>query len=152
MKTISDNIFNVFAILALAIITLSCSKDDEVKMPEILEFELGNNNSKTVRAGGYLHIDADILAENGIDVIEIDIHYEGEHVGSLKIAGADHGWDFEITYDKFRGLKNTTFHEDIDVPADAKPGEYHFLFRVTDMEGYTASYEDDLIVLAPEID
>ena len=152
MKTITDNILKVFVILAIAIVTLSCSKDDEVKMPEILEFELGHNNSKTVRAGSHLHIDAEILAENRIDVIEIDIHYEGEHVKSLRIAGADHGWEFEISYDKFRGLKNTTFHEDIDVPADARPGEYHFHFKVIDMEGYTASFEDDLIVLEPEIE
>lgn len=152
MKTITDNILKVFVILAIAIVTISCSKDDEVKMPEILEFELGHNNSKTVRAGSDLHIDAEILAENRIDVIEIDIHYEGEHVKSLRIAGADHGWEFEISYDKFRGLKNTTFHEDIDVPADARPGEYHFHFKVIDMEGYTASFEDDLIVLEPEIE
>jgi hypothetical protein len=151
MKTISDNILKVFVILAIAVITLSCSKDDEVKMPEILEFELGYNNSKTVRAGSPLHIDADILAENGIDVIEIDIHYEGEHVGSLKIAGEFHRWELEIVYDKFRGLKNTTFHEDIDVPVDAEPGEYHFHFKVIDLKGYTVSFEDDLIVLAPEI-
>jgi hypothetical protein len=152
MKTISDNILKVFVILAIAIITMSCSKDDEAKMPEILEFELGHNNSKTVRAGSNLHIDAGIIAENRIDVIEIDIHYEGEHVKSLRVAVEYHGWEFEITYDKFRGLKNTTFHEDIPVPADAKPGEYHFHFKVIDMEGYAASFEDDLIVLTPEIE
>jgi hypothetical protein len=152
MKSKYANIFTIFSILAIAITALSCSKDDEVKMPEILEFELGYNNSKTVRAGSHLHIDAGIIAENRIDVIEIDIHYEGEHVKSLIVAGEDHGWEIEITYDKFRGLKNTTFHEDIPVPADAKPGEYHFHFKVIDMEGYTASFEDDLIVLEPEIE
>jgi hypothetical protein len=151
MRTNIKNILKGFVILAMAMITLSCSKD-EVKMPEILEFELGYDNSKTVHAGNHLHIDADIIAENGIDVIEIEIHYEGEHAGSLKIADAHHGWELEITYDKFRGLKNTTFHEDIEVPADAEPGEYHFHFRVIDMEGYTASYEDELVVLAPEIE
>ena len=153
MKTKNNNILKAFVILAIAIITISsCSKDDEIKMPEILEFELGYNNSKTVHAGSHLHIDADIIAENGIDVIEIDIHYEGEHVNSIKIAGEQHSWELEITYDKFRGLKNTTFHEDIDVPADAEPGEYHFHFKVIDMKGYTASFEDDLVVLAPKVD
>jgi hypothetical protein len=152
MKTNFENILKVNLILAIAIIILSCSKNDEVKMPEILEFELGYNNSKTVHAGNHLHIDAEIIAENGIDVIEIEIHYEGVHVGSLKIADAHYGWELEVTYDKFRGLKNTTFHEDLEIPADAEPGDYHFYFKVIDMEGYTASYEDDLIILAPEVD
>jgi hypothetical protein len=74
MKTNIENILKGFVILAMALITVSCSKDDEVKMPEILEFELGYDNSKTVHAGSHLHIDADIIAENGIDVIEIEIH------------------------------------------------------------------------------
>jgi hypothetical protein len=152
MKTNFNNILKGFIIMAIALITVSCSKDDEVKMPEILEFELGYDNSKTVHAGSQLHIDADIIAENGIDVIEIEIHHEGEHAGSLKIADAHLEWELEITYDKFRGLKNTNFHEDIEVPADAEPGEYHFHFKVIDMEGYTVSYEDDLVILAPEVD
>ena len=152
MRTNFENIFKGFIILAIAIITVSCGKDDEVKMPEILEFELGYDNSKTVHAGSHLHIDADIIAENGIEVIEVEIHQEGEHVKSHRIAVENHEWELEITYDKFRGLKNTTFHEDIEVPADAEPGEYHFYFKVIDMEGYTASYEDDLIILAPEFE
>jgi hypothetical protein len=150
MRTKFENIAKISVILIFAIITTSCN-DEEINMPEILDFELGYENSKTVRAGEGLHIDSEIIAENGIDVIEIGIHYEGDHKKSVRIANGDdhHEWEVEITYDKFRGLKNTTFHEDINVPLNAEPGEYHFHFKVIDMEGYTAEIEEDLMVLEP---
>ncbi|TVR73437.1 MAG: DUF4625 domain-containing protein [Marinilabiliales bacterium] len=139
-----------FIILAITMAAVSCEKD-EIKMPEIRNFELGHDNSKTVHAGSELHIDADIRAENGIDVIVIEIHFEGYHKKTIIIGNGDHHheWEVDITMDKFRGLKNTSFHEHIDVPADAEPGEYHFHFKVIDMEGYTAEIEEDLEVLEP---
>ncbi|MFP4367305.1 MAG: DUF4625 domain-containing protein [bacterium] len=151
MRTIIQNTVKVFTVILFLITAISCKDNDEIKMPEILEFELGHDNSKTVRAGGDLHTDAEMIAENGIDVIEIGIHPEDTHKKSLGSASNDHPWVVDIIYDKFRGLKNTTFHEDLDVPVDAFPGEYHFHFKVTDMEGYTVSFEEELVILDPAI-
>jgi hypothetical protein len=134
-------------ILVISMAAVSCEKE-ETKMPEILSFELGYENSKTVNAGSDLHIDAEILAENGIDLIIVEIHFKGDHKKSISVADEDHhGWEVNISWDKFMGLKNTSFHEHIEVPDDAEPGEYHFHFRVVDMEGYTAEFEDDIEVL-----
>jgi len=149
MRTKIQNIVKISVILIFAIITTSCN-DEEINMPEILDFELGYENSKTARAGGDLHIDAEIIAENRIDVIEIEIHLEGAHKKSLGSAHDDHSWEVDMIFDKFRGLKNTTFHEDLDIPVDALPGEYHFHFKVIDMEGYTVSIEEELVILEPE--
>lgn len=149
MKTIIHNTVKIFMVTFFLITAVSCNDNDEIKMPEILEFELGHDNSKTARAGGDLHIDADIIAENGIDVIEIEIHLEVDHKKSLGSASNDHHWVVDIIYDKFRGLKNTTFHEDLYIPVDALPGEYHFHFKVIDMEGYTVSIEEELVILEP---
>ena len=134
----------------IATALISCEKD-EVKKPEILSFELGYENSKTAYLGSELHIDAEIIAENGIDRIVIEIHYEGEHHKSFVLAHSDHQWEFDHTYTEFQGLKNTTFHKHIDIPLDAKPGEYHFHFKVIDMEGYSAEIEDDLEIKEPEV-
>jgi hypothetical protein len=152
MKTTFQNFVLIFVILFAASTVVSCKKD-EAKIPEILNFELGHDNSKTVRAGSDLHVEAEVIAQNRIDVIEIDIHYEGVHTKSVRIAHIedDHEWDLSIIYGKFRNLKNTTFHEDIEVPFNTKPGEYHFTFTVIDLEGFSTSYEDYLIVLEPEI-
>ena len=146
-----QNTFKILVITIFVITIVSCNDKDEIKMPEILDFELGHDNSKTARAGGDLHIDAEIIAENRIDVIEIEIHLEGAHKKSLGSANDDHGWEVDMIFDKFRGLKNTTFHEDLDIPVDALPGEYHFHFKVIDMEGYTVSIEEELVILEPEI-
>ena len=141
------------SLLALALIAtalISCEKD-EVKKPEILNFELGYENSKTAYLGSELHIDADIVAENGIDRIVIEIHYEGGHNKSIALDHSDNEWEFDHTYTEFQGLKNTNFHKHIEIPLDAEPGEYHFHFKVIDMEGYTAEIEEDLEIKEPEV-
>ena len=141
---------SLFAIILIATAIISCKKD-EVKKPEILSFELGYENSKTAYLGSELHIDAEIIAENGIDRIVIEIHYEGEHHKSFVLANSHHEWEFDHTYTEFQGLKNTKFHKDVDIPLDANPGEYHFYFKVIDMEGYSAEIEDDLEIKEPEV-
>ena len=141
---------SLFAIILIATALISCKKD-EVKKPEILSFELGYENSKTAYLGSELHIDAEIIAENGIDRIVIEIHYEGDHHKSFVLANSDHEWEFDHTYTEFKGLKNTKFHEHINIPLDAEPGEYHFHFKVIDMEGYTAEIEEDLEIKEPEV-
>jgi len=143
---------SLIAILLIAVFFVSC-EDDEVKMPEISNLELGYDNSRTGYLGSDLHIDADIIAENRIDRIVVEIHYEGDHhhKKSFVLAHSDHEWEFEHTYTEFQGLKNTKFHEHIDIPLDVKPGEYHFHFKVIDMEGYTAEIEEDLEISEPEV-
>ena len=146
----SNNYFkSLFAIIVIATALISCDKD-EVKKPEILNFELGYENSKTAYLGSELHIDADIIAENGIDRIVIEIHYEGDHHKSFVLADSDHECEFDHTYTEFKDLKNTKFHNHIDIPLDAEPGEYHFHFKVIDIEGYTAEIEDDIEILEPK--
>ncbi len=148
-----QNTFKILVIIIFVTIAVSCSDKDEIKMPEIVDFELGYENSKTGYLGSGFHIEAKIIAENNIDIIVIEIHYEGDHKKSIIIANSDHHheWEVDITYDKFRGLKNTTFHEHVNVPLNAEPGDYHFHFKVIDMEGYTAEVEEDIEIREPEV-
>ena len=152
MKNRISNLTRFIIVLAISIAAVSCEKD-ETKMPEILDFELGYDNSKTVHAGNDLHIDADIRAENRIDLIVIEIHFEGDHKKSISVASGEnhHGWEVDTTYYKFNGLKNSLFHEHLKVPLEAEPGEYHFYFKVIDMEGYTAEIKEDLEIREPEV-
>jgi len=112
-----------------------CSKDHA--RPVISEFEIGKDNSGIAYQGGELHIEANIEAEGKIDVIILEIHFEG----------TGEGWEFEYTWTEFKGLKNTTFHKDIDVPAEALTGEYHVDLKVRDQQGHETKVEGELIIL-----
>ena len=147
MKT--KKLVAVFTVL-LSFMTLSCDKTGPA--PEIDFHEFGYENSKTALAGDDLHMDADILAENKVDRIEIEIHHdEDEHAHKKSLAELVHSeeWEFDTVYTKFSGIIDPHFHEHIEVPGDAEPGHYHFHFSVTDMEGYQTVFEDEVEILAP---
>jgi len=136
--------------IAIALFLISCDKDGAA--PEIDFHELGMENSKTAFAGEDLHMDADILAENKIDRIELEIHSEGGHhdKGTILFKPLEE-WEFDTVYTKFSGVKTPHFHEHIEIPLDAERGDYHFHFVVTDMEGYQTTFEEEIEVLAPEV-
>jgi len=137
-------------VLLLAIAIQSCKKDDEetiLNPPSISTFELGYDDSGEAFLGADLHIEAEIVAEAKIATIQVTIHPEGEHED--KSVSHDEEWEVDTTYTKFNGLKNTTFHEHIDVPYEAEEGHYHFHFIVVDMDGNTKEVERELHVEAP---
>lgn len=119
----------------------SCGKDDDQTPPKptILIEELGSGHDApddhAVQAGSDLHIEAQITAEGLIARIDVEIHQE--EGGSFEI-------EQSYTEGKYIDVKNTEFHEHIDIPADAPAGEYHFHLTVTDRLGQTATAEADL--------
>ncbi|MEZ5084098.1 MAG: DUF4625 domain-containing protein [Bacteroidales bacterium] len=138
----------LFAIaFTTGLIFTSCEKDDEVAKPVITIHELGDGdshgNDHTAKIGGELHMDIDIVAEGKINTIQVLIHPEGEHHEK----GELDEWEIDTTYTKFAGLKNTTFHEHIEIGATAEVGDYHFDFIVTDMEGNQSSAEAELQIV-----
>ncbi len=126
----------------------SCEKDEP--KPEVKLTELGYDNSKIGYAGSDLHIEAEIVAEGRIDKITIEIHPEGDHGKSTYITLHESDWEVDTTYTKFSGLKNTTFHEHIDIPVNAEPENYHFHFIVTDMKGMQTVVEEELEIQQPD--
>ncbi len=124
----------------------SCEKDDDtVSKPQIDNFELGLENSKIGYAGSDLHVEAEVIAEGKIDNITLEIHPEGEEK-STSVVFHEGEWEFDSVYTEFSGLKNTTFHKHIDIPADADTGHYHFHIIVTDMEGNQTSVEEEFAI------
>lgn len=132
----------MIALAILASMTFTaCEKDEDENQstakPAITGFELGLNNSNTAYKATDLHIEANIVAEGKIKSVTIDIHPEG-----------DATWDYTKTYSQFAGLKNTLFHEHINIPAEADTGEYHFHFSVIDQEGNSTEVERELEIKA----
>lgn len=133
-----------------AFLLASCTKEDEKLPPQISGFELGYENSGTAYLGSDLHIEAEILADAKIDRITLLVHHEGDHGTKTTYFVLDEGeWEIDTTYAKFSGLKNTTFHEHIEVPLDIEAGEYHVDFAVIDMDGNKTEIERDLTIEAP---
>jgi len=147
----------IMAIIAIfATFLTSCEKD--VKAPVISDVEIGLKNSKIAYIGSDLHLQASIVAEGKISKIQVTIHpaSEAEHVSAMKAKSAtlyEGEWEVDTTYTKFSGLKNTTFHEHIDVPVNAPIEAYHLHIIVVDMEGNTTEFEEEgLTVSAPVAD
>lgn len=142
MKSIRSLILAIITIAAIS----SCKKD-ETKAPEFLTFELGYDNSGVAVIGSDLHMDAEIFAEGKVANVRITIHHEGEH--GLK-AIFEEEWEIDSTYTtNYAGAKNIDFHEHIEVPNYAEPGDYHFHISVTDMEGNRTEREAELLLELP---
>jgi hypothetical protein len=138
MKT-KNNLLGILAgMITLLLIIGGCAKD-EIPKPVITLHELGLNNSAICHPGEELHIDAEIVAEGKIDVVVVEIHYEG----------TGDGWEFQQNFTEYTGLKNIDFHKHIDVPVDALPGDYHFHMKVTDMQGNMVQKEAEIEVRQP---
>ena len=132
MKT---NIIRFLAIITLAVAFASCQKKHSA--PTIILTEVGHENSKKAEQGDDMHLEADILAEGLIKSIYVGIHQES---GSYEIG-------MSYTTGKYIGVKNTEFHEHIDIPADAPLGDYHLHLTVMDYEGQTATVEAHVEVI-----
>lgn len=126
----------------------SCSSDDDDDNPakptvQILELGSGHDspNDQTAYIGTDAHIEATILAEGLIKEIEVEIHQ------------IDGTYEFGKVYtdSKYVGNKNATFHEHLDIPADAPAGKYHLHLVVVDQFGQTATAESELTLKEAEV-
>lgn len=124
---------NLVIILFLGLSILACKDDDVSPNPQITQVEIGKDNSKTVKRGTDLHVEAQIYAEDLIEKIEVEIHKE-----------EGKGWEFEKEITKLSGLKNGELHEHFDVPADAALGDYHLHIKVIDKKGKSSKIESEI--------
>ncbi|WP_410221146.1 DUF4625 domain-containing protein [Pedobacter sp.] len=111
-----------------SLLVFSCKKEvvSTEAEPVINIREIRVNNNKTAYTGQDLHIDAQINAQEKIKSIKLQI----------TLAESGFGWSFLSTYTKsYEGLKKADFHEHINVPNDAKTGDYNLLIIVTDERG-----------------
>ena len=138
----------------LNILFVSCK--DEAQAPVISNFEVGYDDSKTAVIGEDLHLDADIVAEAKISKILLTIQPEGEaeHAPAQKATSlltTAIEWEVDTVYTtKFEGLKNSTFHEHIEIPVTAAAGGYHLHFTVVDMDGNAKELESELTLVSAE--
>src|SRR5690606_25137058 len=123
MKT--TKLFLAFLLVASAF--TACKKDNEPEpdklQPTIENIELGLGNTEIGIIGEDLHFNADILAGDKIETVQIKIKQRNDETYS-KV------WTYEITWDQYKGSKNANVHTHFDLPADAPEGRYDFLIIV----------------------
>lgn len=149
----NTRIFLIAIAFTAGLFFTSCEKNNELTKPVVTIHELGegdsHGNNHIAIIGSDIHIEVDVVAEGKISTIQVLIHPEGEHHDKSINEDGHEEWEVDTIYTKFSGLKNTTFHEHIDVDIHAEPGDYHFDFIVTDMEGNQSSAEAELEIQAP---
>lgn len=129
----------------LLVFALMACNDKNNQGPELHLHELGAENSKTVQIGNDLHIDIEVLAINRVDWLRVEIHAEESDKALVLLNNST--WAFDSIYTEFSGLKNVEFHKHIHIPDNAKPGQYHFHFSVSDSDGNFSDVEDEITVI-----
>ena len=126
-----------------SLVLSSCSDDDDAKQsvakPVVALAEVGKENSKEAIAGKDLHLEGDLVADGLIARIDVTIAAKNGNKTIVKQS---------YTEGKYIGVRNTTFHEHLDIPADAAPGAYTVTFVVTDKLGQSTTFTSDLTVKA----
>ena len=83
--------------------------------------------------GGEIHAEASLTAEHGIETVSISLHGH-----DLTPEGDEVDWTLDENFTNYSG-NSAEFHQHIDVPANATPGEYHMTITVIDTEGHSHS-------------
>ena len=146
-------LFSAVTILlgACSLMLSSCDNDDEpetVTPPVVTLAEVGEEDSKLATAGDDLHLEGELLAEGQIGKIELTITTADGQADILS-----QSW----TEGKYIGVRNTVFHEHVDIPEDTPAGDYKLTLTVTDKIGQRGSATSDLTINvlsqdAPQID
>lgn len=115
-----------------AIAVSSCEKDSppEPAMPGIENIEVGLGDNGIGIVGEDFHLEMDVVAGDRIDVIQVRIEQRAGETYAKE-------WRHEITWEQYRGAKNTNVHKHFDIPADAPEGTYDFMIVVSDQNGAT---------------
>lgn len=126
--------------MLLVALLVSCKKDaetPEVIAPKVENVEIGYANNKQAIRGRDFHFNADILAGDKIESVQVKILPKADQTYTSS-------WKMEIAWDEFVGLKNANVHKHFTVPAEAPEGIFDFSFVVHDINGSKLELKEDL--------
>lgn len=133
----------------IGILFISCSKEDEIDdiYPEInIDFAGAfPQNCDTIFSGQSFNIIIKLSDNKELGSYSVDLHHNFDHHNhSTEIDQCTMGEDqvainpfiYIQSYTINAGLTEYTTNLEINVPANVDTGDYHFMIRVTDKEGW----------------
>jgi hypothetical protein len=133
-------------LLAISLFS-ACKKDEnptpEATKPTVEQIEIGYNNNKMGVQGKDFHLDADIIAGDKIESVQVKISQKNTETYTQP-------WTFKLTWSQYKGVKNTNVHKHFDIPKEAPEGKYDFIFLVTDQNGSTLEIKEDFRIYHPD--
>lgn len=119
--------------VSLTLILTSCSSDDDATLtgppPTISNIEVGLHNNEIGVIGEDFHFNAEVLAGDLLDNVQINIEQKPEET-------YENDWTLEVVFtERIQGVKNVTLHRHFDIPSDAPRGLYNFIITVNDQNG-----------------
>lgn len=146
-KTSSSRSLYFLLALLFSISLVSCDDDDDAEPilpePTIDKVEVGLNNNEIGVIGRDFHFNAEVLAGDKIDLVQLKIQQRAGETYSGT-------WSHEVTWEQYKGAKNATIHKHFDIPADAVEGKYDLLIVVTDENGTKLEEKRALTIYSPE--
>ncbi|MDN3588830.1 DUF4625 domain-containing protein [Pedobacter aquatilis] len=119
----------LITILLTTSIMSACKKDNQDdKIATIENLEIGLNNNEIGILGKDFHFNADVLAGDKLETIEVKILPKGSET-YLK------PWKYEVVWDQYKGAKNASVHKHFSIPNDAVEGKYDFVIIVNEQDG-----------------
>lgn len=135
---------NITAVLFLLVGTFAACKKDhnevELAKPTITNVEIGYANNKQAIRGRDFHLNADVVASNKITTVEVKILQKANEIYTDV-------WKYELTWDEFKGTRNTNVHKHFTIPATAPEGKYDFYLIVNDENGTKLELKEDFVIL-----
>jgi hypothetical protein len=120
----------ILALLIFAGAISACKKDNNVDPAKttVEHIEIGSSNNEIGVIGKDFHFNADIIAGDKIDNIQIRI---------IPKSGETYAkpWQYELTWNSYKGLKNTNVHKHFTIPEGAAEGKYDFIIVVNEENG-----------------
>ena len=138
MKTTKLFLASMFMAMAFT----ACDSDnseDQKPIPTIDKIELGLGNNETGVIGQDFHFNAEIVAADKIQDVQIKITQKSTETYSK-------AWNHEIVWTQYAGAKNATVHKHFDIPADAAEGKYDFTIIVNDQNGSRLEIKRNLTI------
>ena len=124
----------IFLFMALAAFGFAACSDDETDTEKpVIQLNEPADHAH-FHPGDEIHFDAEFSDNVALKQFKIDIHW-GEGHDHKSGQHDDHGHEWSYEYIAELQGRNQHVHMHIDIPEDAKHGEYHFLVYCTDEAG-----------------
>jgi len=145
-------LFTIYSVLVISFGFTSCSNNDGDTTKPTIEL-ISPIEGAILKVGSHIHLEMDLEDNEMLSSYKIDIHDASGHTHDTKAesSGETVTFTFSKSWDVSGNKNKYVHHHEIEIPANAKHGAYHFMVYCTDTSG-NESYVVRNITLSDEGD